>query len=160
MKKIKVFYGDVRLKDIYPFATRWEVIKFKTMEVLRGCFFIAICVAFVVLVAETYAYLKPHRVYAEVPVFVEVETIPPVMKRIAQCESGNIHRVNGQVVVNVNNNGTYDTGKYQINSIWNKQATALGFDLTKEKDNEAFAMYLYKNKGTSPWVYSSKCWNK
>lgn len=92
----------------------------------------------------------------EVP--VEVETPSPVMERIAKCESGGRHTHNGQVVFNANSNDSVDIGLFQINSLWSKKATELGYNLTIEKDNRAFAMYLYKNFGTSPWSASSKCW--
>ena len=82
-----------------------------------------------------------------------------VMQRIAQCESGNSQLdKNGQVVIHVNTDGSYDIGLYQINSIWEKQATKLGYDLSKESDNRAFANWLYTNKGTGAWSSSSKCW--
>lgn len=106
-------------------------------------------------------YTPSHVVYADHEIIKEVEAEAPVMHRIAQCESSQMHMgKKGQITVKVNTNGTYDIGLYQINSIWNAQATKMGLDLTKEEDNKAFAMYLYKNQGTGPWSSSSKCWNK
>lgn len=94
-------------------------------------------------------------------VIKEVETKAPVLERIARCESENKHFApSGQVLVRTNTNGSYDVGRYQINSIWNKTATSLGYQLFIESDNEAFAKYLYKNFGTEPWKYSKHCWNK
>ncbi len=85
----------------------------------------------------------------------------PVLARIAKCESGGSQTdKTGQVLLKVNTNGTVDIGKYQINSIWKATATKLGFDLTKEKDNESFAQWMYLNKGTGDWSASAKCWNK
>jgi hypothetical protein len=85
--------------------------------------------------------------------------LAPVMERIATAESkGHQYGASGQVLIHVNNNGTVDLGKYQINSIWFSLATKLGYDLTKEKDNEAFALYLYANRGTGPWASSSANW--
>ena len=85
-------------------------------------------------------------------------TIPAVLKRIAHCESPTGHLdKNGQVSIN----STHDIGKYQINvPIHGKKATELGYNLSIEKDNEAFALYLYENYGTEPWVHSKACWNK
>lgn len=93
----------------------------------------------------------------------EVPTMPdiPVMDRIAKCESSNSQTdKTGQVVIHVNSNGTYDSGRYQINSSWNATATKMGYNLANDNDNKAFAMWLYTNVGTSPWSSSSKCWNK
>lgn len=89
---------------------------------------------------------------------VKVTEVPPIMKRIAKCESGDTHFKNGQVVLNGNTNRTSDIGRYQINTLWSKKATEMGLDLTKEKDNETFAMYLYHTQGTEPWYSSAQCW--
>ena len=95
--------------------------------------------------------------YKEIPVEIEA----PVMERISICESnGQQLNADGQVLIKVNNNGTYDTGAMQINSIWNKKATELNLDLTKEADNNAFALWLYKNYGTGSWSATAKCWSK
>jgi hypothetical protein len=83
----------------------------------------------------------------------------PVMERIAAAESQNHqYAPNGQVLIHVNKNGTVDLGEYQINSIWFALATKLGYDLTKESDNKAFAEYLCENYGTEPWQSSSANW--
>lgn len=104
---------------------------------------------------------KPQIVEAQVTVEVPIETPSPVMDRIAQCESGSSQIAkNGQVLIKTNVNGTTDIGYYQINSVWGAQATKLGYDLSVEKDNKAFAMWLYKNSGTEPWYPSKACWNK
>lgn len=87
--------------------------------------------------------------------------IAPILKRIAECESGNTHyRKDGQVIFNPNSNGTVDVGKYQINTVWNTKATELGLDLTKEEDNEEMAEWIYANRGTEDWYSSKKCWMK
>lgn len=100
----------------------------------------------------------------------ETITLPlqtPVLDRIADCESGNgtansasQYAPSGQLLISPNTNGTVDIGKYQINSVWFKQATAMHLDLTKEADNKAMAEWIYANKGTGDWSSSSHCWNK
>ena len=108
------------------------------------------------------AITNPITTFATVEKIVTIEAESQVMQRIAKCESGNTHfdPKTKQVLVRTNTNKTYDTGKFQINSIWNSKASELGYNLMVEKDNEAFAMYLYKMHGTEPWVYSKSCWNK
>lgn len=107
-------------------------------------------------------HLTPANVvYADKEVIKEVEVNAPVLERIATCESGGKHLgKSGQVIIKTNTNGTVDIGKYQINSVWFKKATEMGLDLTKEKDNEAMAKYIYANRGTGDWSASSACWNK
>jgi len=85
----------------------------------------------------------------------------PVLDRIAQCESGgHQYAPSGQVLMKPNKNGTIDVGKYQINSVWFKKATELGYNLTNEADNKAMAEWIYQNKGTGDWASSAHCWNK
>jgi len=74
--------------------------------------------------------------YRTITVEVPVETVAPVMERIAKCESGNTHYRNGQVIFNANKGGSVDIGLYQINSIWNKKATEMKLDLTKPVQND------------------------
>ncbi len=88
-------------------------------------------------------------------------TLPPILVKIAKAESGNSQvGKDGQTVIHMNDNGTYDIGKYQVNSIWNKMATAMGYNLYVEKDNEAFALYLFDNYGSQPWMSSIARWGK
>jgi hypothetical protein len=92
----------------------------------------------------------------------EVKGKAPVMDRIAKCESGGNHidPKTGQVYMLANTNKSVDVGKYMINTVWHKKAKELGFDITKELDNEKMAYWIYENIGTSPWSASSHCWNR
>jgi hypothetical protein len=113
---------------------------------------------------EMYAVKKanavaPERIMVERIVEVNIESgVPPIMKRIATCESNNSHYdKNGQVLINK----TQDAGRYQINiPIWGKKATELGLNLMVEKDNEEMALWIYENRGTVDWYASQDCWNK
>lgn len=160
MKKIKVFYHGERLKDIYPYSTKWQVFKFKVRKLFTQLVFLGVMAGIVFSSFKLGQNVFPNIVYANREVPSQIESPTPVMERIAKCESGGTHYRNGQVIYNANSNKTVDIGIYQINSIWNKKATELGYDLTKEKDNIAFAMWLYKNQGTGAWSASAKCWNK
>jgi hypothetical protein len=76
-----------------------------------------------------------------------VELLSPILNRIASCESrGHQLNPNGQVLLNVNTNGTVDIGKYQINSIHEAEATKLGYDLFTIEGNTAYAKYLYATR--------------
>ena len=94
------------------------------------------------------------------------QNLPPVLKRIADSESGTCgvqgsakHYKNGKLVKNINKDKTIDIGYFQINSVHNEKAKELKLDLTKEVDNIKFAIWLFENKGTQPWSASYKCWN-
>ena len=85
--------------------------------------------------------------------------IPPVMKRIAKCESNNSH-FDSKGNVTLGKVDKNDIGKYQISFTHHgKSAMQMGLNLWDEKDNETYALYLYHTQGTSLWFRSAKCWN-
>lgn len=111
----------------------------------------------------------PVTVFAEKEVIktVKDDTLPPILLKIFDCESGKrdlknraykgtaSHRRNGQVLINASE----DMGIAQINvAIHSKDATKMGYDLSIEKDNIAFAKHLYHTQGSEPWSASRKCW--
>ena len=91
-----------------------------------------------------------------------VEQSIPILDKIAECESGNMHfdPKTGQVLTVGNTNKTVDIGRYQVNEhYWGTKATELGLDLFDEEDNETMAKWILANHGTEPWVHSKGCWN-
>lgn len=148
-----------RLKDIYPHATKWQVFKYRVIKFTRKVFWFSTAIGTLYLAGWFGSTFYPKTLYAVQEKFIQIESPSAVMDRIANCESKGQQFRNGQVLVVGNKNGSVDMGKYQINiSIWGKKATELGYDLTTEKGNTDMAMWLYKNKGTEPWVHSKKCW--
>lgn len=171
MKKIfKLFIDGKPMNEIYPHATGWQVFKYRCIQarraVVRLVMFLGIFTSTAAIIGSI-AFSHSTITYAEKDVPVEVVHEAPVLDRIADCESGNgtpgsaHHYKNGQVIMRANTNGTIDIGKYQVNlTYWGKQASALGFDLTKEADNKAMAEWIYANKGTGDWSSSAHCWQK
>lgn len=138
---------------------RFDSFKKRIDNFLRKLAIVFLIFAFGVIVSKV--YLAETITVTEVKeVVVESKAKYPVLERIAKCESTNNHfDKSGQVLVVGNKNGSVDIGKYQINNrVWGKKAKELGYDLMIEKDNEAFAIYLYTTLGTEPWVWSKKCW--
>lgn len=119
--------------------------------------------AVLVVVFTQFHIVKAKEVVTEIVevekvVLVQDDTIPPILKKIAVCESNNSHYdKNGQVLINK----TQDAGRYQINiPVWGKKAKEIGLNLMDEKDNETMAKWIFLNYGSAPWVASSNCWNK
>lgn len=159
MNPIKVFWNGKHLRDIYPHATRFQVFKYRVGRLIRKTLIVAGMVATLIAVFEMGGLLNPTLHFERVEAIKEVDRVQPVLERIAKCESGGNHlNKNGQVQMNANTNKTVDVGKYQINSVWFAKATELGFDLTKEADNEAMALWIYHNRGTGDWSSSAHCW--
>ena len=85
--------------------------------------------------------------------------LPPIMAKIAHCESGDRQFYeNGEVVISKTN----DIGRYQINyPIHFEKAKKMGLNIFIESENEAYAIELYNTQGVKPWEASRKgCWGK
>ena len=102
----------------------------------------------------------PHAVPQTQVVIVQDDTLPPVMQRIAQCESRGRHFTRDGKVTRGKQN-PHDTGLFQINAVvWGKRAQALGYDLHTLEGNAQMARYIFDNYGSGPWQSSAACWNR
>ena len=106
-----------------------------------------------------------HRIIPQVVqhtrvIIVQDDSLPPVLQRIAQCESRGQHFTrDGQVVRGKQN--PHDTGLFQINAVvWGKKARDLGYDIHTREGNEQMARYLFEHYGSVPWQSSATCWNR
>lgn len=93
-----------------------------------------------------------------VPKTAITATLPPIMARIAECESGGNPKAK--------NPRSSASGKFQfIDSTWKHYGQKLWGDnwVKKDKFNEAhnteLALYAYKLNGTADWEASKPCWN-
>lgn len=159
----KIFYGNQFVEKFNCDGrkySKFQLFLFKVKRVTKRTI-IALAVfsaiGWGIVAGATYF---PRIDVVEAQVIKEVSAKAPIMDKIAQCESGNSHidRKTGQVLLRGNTNKTVDIGKYQINSVWHKKATELGYDITKEADNEAMAYWIFSNRGTGDWYASQKCW--
>lgn len=163
--KTRIYVGD-RLAGKFTCdgrkMTKFQAFRFKVAQYTKRTMVVMAGLSVIGWSVYAGSNYVPRTVYAEKEVVVTVKGHSPVMDRIAQCESGGSHydKKTGQVIMRANTNKTVDVGKYQINSVWYKKATELGLDITKEKDNEAMAYWIYENRGTGDWIYSSNCWSK
>jgi len=93
-------------------------------------------------------------------VLVQDDTLPPVLQRIAQCESQGQHWTKDGKVKRGKRN-PHDTGLFQINTVvWQKKAETLGYDLRTPEGNAQMARYLFAQYGSVPWQTSAACWNR
>jgi hypothetical protein len=108
---------------------------------------------------------EAHRTVSQVEqqtrvVIVKDDTLPPVMQRIAQCESRDRHFTRLGKVLRGHRN-PQDMGRFQINTVvWGKQAEVLGYDLRTPEGNTQMARYIFENYGSTPWRASAKCWSR
>lgn len=166
--KTKIFYGNQYVGNIQVGTNIiTKKIKFlnKVKDITKRVLVtsaITLGVAWVAVGALHLGMANAKTVEVEKEVVKEVRVKAPIMEKILKCESGGTHidPKTGQVLMRANTNGSIDTGLYQINSVWHKKATELGFDITKEEDNEAMAYWIYENRGTEDWYSSKSCWAK
>tara|TARA_B110000503_G_C6996901_1_gene349820 strand:- start:141 stop:665 length:525 start_codon:yes stop_codon:yes gene_type:complete len=169
---LKVFWRGKLLRDVYPHATTWQVIKFYTVHrLIRKLFIVSGILVILATTSIIYSRLNPAIVYTKAEVIKEVDTPAPIMDRIADCESGartptgravkgsaRHYAKSGQVLMTGNDNHSVDVGKYAINSVWFSKATEMNLDITREADNKTMAYWIYKNRGTQDWYPSFNCW--
>ncbi len=97
--------------------------------------------------AEMESYLRKE--FASTPILVEVARCESTFRQFDQ---------NGIVIRGIVNKA--DVGVMQINEKYHADtAVRLGHDIYSIEGNVAFAKYLYKKYGTSPWSSSEKCWS-
>jgi hypothetical protein len=158
MKSIRVMLYGNHLRDVYPHATRWQILEYKVWSSIRK---VLIVVSFGFALTASYALGAFINTAKVIPVKTSVKSDAPVLERIAQCEpGGSQYDKTGQVTLHSNTDGTIDVGKYQVNSKWFKKATSFGYDLTRSDDNRKMAEWIYANRGTGDWQSSAKCWQK
>ena len=177
MKTLKVFFNGQPLRNIYPHATRFQVIKYKV-----GMFLTKLTktvIGFSIGTAVMSGFFWAGQAMSTKVVMADPidqpKVIAPVLARIARAESHNSHFCTpelvkvkmcaksevGQVLTRANKDKTVDVGKYQINLYhWGKAASDKGLHLFNEKDNETMAVWLLSNYGSEPWSASKSGWNK
>jgi hypothetical protein len=119
------------------------------------------------------ATLEPKTVWGREVIEIPIVEVPLIMKRIADCESGKRlpsgraeegsarhFDSKGKVITGVNKDGSIDIGKYQINTVHLAEIARMNLNVYDEKDNEAFALYLHDQRGTSDWYSSADCWKR
>ncbi len=160
-KTFRVIYNFKEMKDVYPHATTWKMIKWFLGRVVRNTSIIASFALTSYVSAITWNKMHPVTVYAEKTITVTVKDADkfenyPLLMRICKAESGNRQfKANGDVVRGIVNPS--DIGFCQINEyINNDLARKMGFDIYTEKGNKDFAVYLFKTRGAQPWESSRK----
>jgi hypothetical protein len=104
--------------------------------------------------------LVPQALHATPVIIVQADTLPPVLHRIAQCESRGQHFTKEGRVVRGKQHAA-DLRLFQINTVvWGTKAQELGYDLHTPEGNTNMARCLFDNYGSVPWQSSAACWNR
>lgn len=87
------------------------------------------------------------------------DKIPPIMQKIAWCESRD-RQYNPDGTVFRGKINPNDIGKFQINSVvWGETAKKLGYNIYTLKGNTEMAEYIFYHFGAKQWYCSSGCWS-
>lgn len=83
--------------------------------------------------------------------------MPPILERIAFCESGNNHLAKNP---NSSASGTFQF----IDSTWKSTMRKMGLpensDVFDEELNYKAAKFLFAEQGVGPWLASRECWSR
>ena len=137
--------------------------KMKSYNVLFG--FAILIMAYLAVANVAYAKTGKSAEFAQADTPAEVrEAVEEVfgansiMVQIARCES-TFRQFDEDGSVLQGKADPRDTGVMQINTHYHERdALALGFDIRTLKGNLAYAKYLKKHQGTTPWNNSKHCW--
>ena len=88
----------------------------------------------------------------------KVDVLPPILLKIAECESGG-RQFNPDGTVLRGRYNPKDVGRFQINEKFHlAESKKLGMDIYTWEGNTKYALYLYAKNGTRDWNASSSCW--
>lgn len=170
MKKLKVFYMDKRLKDIYPHATRFQVFKYKLARFVRK---VVIC-SFIL--GAIYGAFQVGRITTE-PILVKAEDKSAtlyaqkvdalktkVVAEIQSCESAGHKEADGIIIFDTNNKASIGTMQFQVatvihyyKALYNKvitpkEATLIALDNAQATALAKDIMFTTKNMAGKDWV--------
>lgn len=176
MKSIKVFYNGKRLRDIYPHATRWEVIKWKAKRLIRKIFITSTVLAILYLSITVGGSMFPNTVYSVQEKQIVVDSLGQKIEEIKQtaldelekCESAGHSEDDGIIIFDSNDKasiGQYQFQKatvahyYQVlygEKITGKQSVEIALDKTKAR-KLAYDIIFKTENGLKNWI---NCSNK
>ncbi len=163
-KVLKVIFNFQPMRNYYPHARLWEVMKWKAGRLVRNLAILGLFVGVGYGSARIYNALNPLIVPAEAKVVTVKEGVGyddiPMLVKICNAESGGRQfEKNGDVLRGKIDRS--DIGYCQINERYNNdEARKLGYDIYTEKGNKDYAVWLYLHRGEQPWSASKGVWSK
>lgn len=148
MKKIKVTYLGQRLKDIYPHATRFQVLRWRFNRFMSKVIIIG---GFIGYVASAYMIGQmgnPEPVLAQTDTFnSRVETLKnEVVEKLAGCEANGFTSDDAPIILDSNKEISLGRWMYQRDTVIYYVKKLYGQDITRK---EAVLIALDDEKGAS-----------
>jgi hypothetical protein len=83
----------------------------------------------------------------------------PIMMRVAMCESGIVHRENGEL--KRNKQGSSARGMFQVMMYYHEpEMRRMGLNPNRIDEYLIYVRYLFDKQGLKPWAESKPCWGK
>lgn len=141
MKKQKVFYMGQRLKDIYPYATKWEVIKFKVRKFLEKVLLVIVIGLVIAGIVQYFRVMYPTTIYNVRETKVEVDNLTgkiedlksDVLDSLKSCESQGAKESDGLIVFDSNKKASIGLYQFQVLTVVHYYKTLYGKDITKKE---------------------------
>jgi len=145
-------YGE-RMKDVYPFATRFEVFKFKVAHFLRKVLKVALVILILFITAKLGGYFWPNEVYVRQSIDASKERFDQkidglkndLVFKLSQCESAGGTEDDGILVFDSNKKASVGQLQFQKATVIHYYKTLYNKDITGK---EAILIALDTKKAT------------
>lgn len=172
MKPLKVYWNGKYLRDIYPFATRYEVFKYRVRKFLRRVVQVSVIAAMLSgVMVGVYQAGKTNTIYA-----VNTDSFPAkvdnlkndLVNRLADCERAGYEEEDAPIVLDTNKKFSIGVMQFQLDTIIHyskvlrnenltkKEATLLALDEQRAKDLAKHIIFQSKNGVEKDWVMCNR----
>lgn len=179
MKPIKVLVNGKRMKDIYPYATKWQVFKFKVRKFVRSCVVALFLIAVIAVCAVIIRNSFPKTVYLSKNVDISNEVYnrkiedlkDTVVAKLASCESAGYSESDGIIIFDSNAKASIGQLQFQKTTVIHyyktlygktitaKEAVLIALDTEKASQLAKDVIFTTKNKVSGDWYNCSKKFN-
>ncbi len=170
MRKMKIFWNGERLRDVYPHASRWQVIKFRARNLIRNVVKAMIIIGALATVGLMGAHFNPKTVYVAKEVIVDampskIERLKgEVADQLSACESNGYTDGDGLIVFDSNSKASIGKLQFQKATVIHyynllygvkltgKEAVMLALDTERAKELAIRIMFETPNMAGKDWV--------
>ena len=175
MKKLKVTWNGKKMCEVYPHATRWQVLKFKVARFMRklGWCFVSVGFLWLVYLAGTFFGATERILFLDREVKVDTlstkvrELKEEVLDGLKACESGGAEESAGLIIYDSNKVASIGSYQFQVKTIIYYYKTLYDKEITKKeavlialddvRARELASDIIFKADGLKNWL---NCANK
>ena len=168
-----MLYGE-RLRDVYPHATTWQVIKYKVSllihKLLKGIALVAI-ISIAILLAQHYStetYVRPTD-NSSIMFSQKIDGLKDeVVAKILSCESAGYTEDDGILIFDSNKKASIGQAQFQVSTVQHyykvlynrditkKEAVLIALDTDKASKLAKDIIFLGDNRPSKDWVICSR----